>query len=262
LNVHFVYNLLISFAEREEETLKEKQQGFTERRNRIKALKVQIDAATMKKAQNALDYKDFVSTIRARHEDLLEAEVMLIEAKSDVAGLKDRNQDIDQRLAEERQKSTDAGAESARVREVAARAIEVCQEIRSDPDNQPYLKHFSEIAPDKTVEEFNMEIASEESKLEFTNANNPNAIRDFERRQVDIDKLKAKVSDAEEKLGNIGEKITEVRGVWEPALDSLIERISSAFSYNFEQIGCAGEVGVHKDDDFDLWAIQIMVKFR
>lgn len=242
--------------------MKEKQLASTERRDRIKALKVQIDADGMKKAQKALDYKECVSAIRDRHGELLEAEIMLIEAKSDVASLKERNQDIDQRLAEERQKAEDAEAESARAQAVARRAIAICQTLSSDPENAPYLDRFKDVPDDKTVEDLEHEIAAEESKLEFTNANNPNAIRDFEKFGAEVERLKTKVSDAEEKLETISEKITEVRGIWEPALDSLIERISEAFSYNFEQIGCAGEVGVHKDEDFDLWAIQIKVKFR
>ncbi|TVY55733.1 Structural maintenance of chromosomes protein 5 [Lachnellula cervina] len=248
--------------EREEEALKEKQLASTERRDRIKALKFQIDADGIKKAQKALDYKECVSAIRDRHGELLEAEIMLIEAKSDVASLKERNQDIDQRLAEERQKAEDAEAESARAQAVARRAIAICQTLSSDPENAPYLDRFKDVPDDKTVEDLEHDIAAEESKLEFTNANNPNAIRDFEKFGAEVERLKTKVSDAEEKLETISENITEVRGIWEPALDSLIERISEAFSYNFEQIGCAGEVGVHKDEDFDLWAIQIKVKFR
>ena len=31
--------------------------------------------------------------------------------------------------------------------------------------------------------------------------------------------------------------------MWEPELDKLVKEISNAFAYNFEQIGCAGEVG-------------------
>jgi hypothetical protein len=45
-------------------------------------------------------------------------------------------------------------------------------------------------------------------------------------------------------------------------VDQLISQINDAFSYNFEQISCAGEVGVHKDEDFEKWAIEIKVKFR
>ncbi|TVY83050.1 Structural maintenance of chromosomes protein [Lachnellula suecica] len=259
---HGEYAALPTKIEREEETLREKKQGFDERRNRIKSLQVQIDSAALKKAQSALEYKDHISQIRTCHEELLEAEIRLIEAKSDHASLNDRNAGIGQRLAEEEQNVATAEQESARVREIAARALEVCKEIQGDPANADYVARFQKVDENETVERLESEIAAEEAKLEFIHANNPNAIRDFEKRQVDIDKLKEKISDAEERLESIGGKITTIRGKWEPALDSLISEISDAFSYNFEQIGCAGEVSIHKDEDFDLWAIQIKVKFR
>jgi chromosome segregation ATPase len=74
--------------------------------------------------------------------------------------------------------------------------------------------------------------------------------------------LKAKILETEASLETIAQNVMKIRGKWEPKLDTLIAKISDAFSYNFEQIGCAGEVNVHKDDDFDQWAIQIKVKFR
>jgi chromosome segregation ATPase len=200
--------------------------------------------------------------MRNCHEELLEAKIRLIEAKSDVAGLTNRNQDIHRRLEEEREKSRAAEAASARVHDIAKRALEVCQEIRSDPENAKYLERFTAVSPHETVERLETEIAAEEAKLEFVHASNPNAIRDFEARQLQLDKLKEKISDAEEKLESIERKITTVRGKWEPALDNLIAEISEAFSFNFEQIGCAGQVSVHKDEDFDLWAVEIKVKFR
>ena len=57
--------------------------------------------------------------------------------------------------------------------------------------------------------------------------------------------------------------IDRIRAKWEPELDQLVALISDAFFHNFAQIGCAGQVGVHKDDeDFGQWAIRIEVKFR
>ena len=63
-------------------------------------------------------------------------------------------------------------------------------------------------------------------------------------------------------LKSLDNEIKEVKEQWEPQLDELISHISDAFADNFSKIQCAGEVGVHKDEDFELWAIQIKVKFR
>jgi len=63
-------------------------------------------------------------------------------------------------------------------------------------------------------------------------------------------------------LTKVQTDITEIKDQWEPELDALVAQISEAFGENFAKIQCAGEVGVHKDDDFEQWAIQIRVKFR
>lgn len=142
----------------------------------------------------------------------------------------------------------------------------VCSVITSDPENQEHLPLFTLLYnenPDgHTVESLQMDIAAEESKLELIHAGNPNAIKEYEKRQIDVDKLTTKIKESEASLMAIAEEISKIRSKWEPELDTLIAKISDAFSFNFEQIGCAGEVNVHKDDDFEQWAIQIKVKFR
>jgi structural maintenance of chromosomes protein 5 len=231
-------------------------------RERVNNILAEHDDLVIRKAQLALDHKTMVSRIRSCHEELLDAEIRLIEAKSDIASLNDRNRDIKERVEREEELVRNVEADSRRVKDIAARALEVCKEINADPANAEYREQFAEIVAGTTVEALEMEIAAEESKLEFIHANNPNAIRDFEKRQVDLDKLKEKMAGTESRLGKLERYITKVRGQWEPELDKLIAEISDAFSYNFEQIGCAGEVSVHKDDDFEQWAIQIKVKFR
>jgi len=98
--------------------------------------------------------------------------------------------------------------------------------------------------------------------LDYVHEGNSGALREFESRKAKIDKLAFRLRESEKKLETYTRTIARIREKWEPVLDKLIQEISTAFSYNFEQIGCAGEVGVHKDDDFDLWSIEIKVKFR
>lgn len=42
----------------------------------------------------------------------------------------------------------------------------------------------------------------------------------------------------------------------------LVDAIGAKFSEAFDGIGCAGEIRVTPHDDFDKWAIDILVKFR
>jgi chromosome segregation ATPase len=213
------------------------------------------------KAHKALEYKEKVEAIRSCHEALLEAEIRLIEAQSDVETLEERNSGIVQQQEEERQQVKEIERESKIVTETARRALQVCHAVLAEED-ETNNQRLQGIPEDLTMEALELDIAAEESKLDFIQANNPNAIAQFERFQTDVDRLTSKVNEADKKLEKIKEKITRVRGKWEPELDKLISEISDAFAYNFEQIGCAGEVGVEKTDDFENWAIKIKVKFR
>jgi chromosome segregation ATPase len=118
------------------------------------------------------------------------------------------------------------------------------------------------MAQGKTPQELQMELDAEAAKLELIHAANPNVIEDFERRAAEITKLKRKMDGLQEKLSSVSAQVDKLMGQFEPKLDELVGRINDAFAYNFEQISCAGEVRVHKDPDFDLWALDIMVKFR
>lgn len=217
----------------------------------------------LKKTALALDHKNRVDRLRDCHESCLEAELRLAEAKSDVEALGERNQGNAQKLEDERQIVAGAQREEKSAKESAQKALVVCQEILAEErDGGQTQEYFSNAATNLTMEALQNDIQAEESKLEFVHGGNSGALKEFESREVTIQKLKDKIADTGRKLEKLNRKISEVRQQWEPELDKLVKEISDAFAYNFEQIGCAGEVGVHKDDDFDLWSIEIKVKFR
>ena len=49
---------------------------------------------------------------------------------------------------------------------------------------------------------------------------------------------------------------------WQPALEGLVRSIGKKFSAAFDRIGCAGEVSLTPHDDYDKWAITIMVRLE
>ncbi|KZT02149.1 P-loop containing nucleoside triphosphate hydrolase protein [Laetiporus sulphureus 93-53] len=49
---------------------------------------------------------------------------------------------------------------------------------------------------------------------------------------------------------------------WHPALEELISSIGKKFSAAFDRLGCTGEVRISEHEDYDKWAIDILVKFR
>ncbi|KAI9729503.1 MAG: Structural maintenance of chromosomes protein 5 [Claussenomyces sp. TS43310] len=245
---------------RETESVERKKQQGTELRQRVAKLTVQEDDLTIKKTNLALKHKTHAENLRVSLEGLLEAEFRLLEATSDVEALRERNAGIAQQLEDERRLVQQVENDAMKAKEIAARALEVCKAIIAEQNADP--EYFKSLDPELTMEALQNDIDAEKSKLDYIHEGNSGALKEFEIRQGNIEKLETKLQESEKKLERLSRRIMEVRHKWEPELDKLIGEISDAFSYNFEQIGCAGEVGVHKDDDFDLWSIEIKVKFR
>jgi len=152
--------------------------------------------------------------------------------------------------------------ETQKCNQDAKAALERAQAILLG-DSTDTIKAFVATLPtDQTPAELETEIESEKARLELMHEGNGGVIKEFEMRKNKIENLSAKLEQFKTALAELDATIAELRNRWEPELDRLVGRISESFSFNMEQISCAGEVGIHKDDDFDQWAIQIRVKFR
>lgn len=257
-----LYRTRLTQLEREKDSLEQKVQQGKEFRQRLQLLSVELDDLVLKRAGLALEHQSQVLRLHSCLEEYLEAEIRLLEATSDVEALKLRNSAISQQLEDERRLELEAEALVKRAKDAARKSLEVCKAIISEEDDENREYYNSISAGTLTKEDLEHEIDAERAKLDFMHAGNAGALKEFEQRQVSIDKLEEKIADTSSKLERVSRKITDLRGRWEPELDKLVKEISDAFAYNFEQISCAGEVGVHKDEDFDLWAIEIKVKFR
>ncbi|RDW92462.1 hypothetical protein BP5796_01856 [Coleophoma crateriformis] len=256
------YNALGSKREREKSALQDALNDGDDVVRQIKDLELKWDDDVLKKAQLGFQHKEAVSKIRDHHESVLEAEVMFIEAHSDFEVLKEKNRENMERLGREKEVTKQAHEESMIQKEKATKLLKLVENMMRDANEQGTSDYYSEMANTKTVEDVQNELAAEEAKLQLTHVGNPNAIQDFERRQETLEKLSTDVAATDHQLNRIDRKITTIREQWEPGLDSVVAEISEAFSYNFERIGCQGEVGVLKDEDFNNWAIEIKVKFR
>ena len=184
---------------------------------------------------------------------------MLIEASSDHATLVGRNQKVQDALSEKRttvqtlkQEGQSLGAELERAKsELAA--------LDLTADDHVFLREHRKTP----LAELDANIASEEAQLELMHGSGGRrTLQEYEERGQRIESGRRRRADLEARLAELNQNITQVRGKWEPLLDNLVRRISDAFAFNMRQINCAGEVAIHKDADFDQWAIQIRVKFR
>jgi structural maintenance of chromosomes protein 5 len=229
-------------------------------RKNINDLQYEWDNAVMERAQLAIRHAATLNKIAEAHQILLEANIQHIEAESDIVGLKLRNASIMQSLEEEREKVQVAKRESDEAKRQGQELGQIVSQMLAESEEQRAI--LTALQEGKTAEQVQMEADAEEAKLELIQAANPNVMRDFERRATEIARLKKKMEGLTEKLSRLTEQTETIMGKWEPKLDELVSLINDAFAYNFEQISCAGEIRVHKDDDFEQWALDIMVKFR
>ena len=186
---------------------------------------------------------------------------MLVEANSDFEILRQRNSSV-QELLQDQQRQVDVLVRETEASQRTAKAhLDKCSQILAGVEDE--LRNFLVGLPtNQTPEQLEDEIESEKARLELMHEGNGGVIREYEQRKKKIDALTARLEEIKNALSEFDDKIKELRDQWEPELDSLVGKISDSFSLNMEQISCAGEVGIHKDEDFDQWAIQIRVKFR
>lgn len=242
---------------------RQKREAAAQHKQRMAALQREIDEYTLRKNMLAFDYAEAVKAIGSAHFSLLEAKLRHLEAQSDVSALKEKNRAIAQRLEAARQELVQAAHHKTVTKATAERSLDKCRQILAENDNdEKDNEYFNNLAQDLTVEQLRQDIDAEKAKLDYIQVDDPGALRQFDERKKAIERLQAKIATNTVKLEEVNARITQVREDWEPQLDALIAEISAAFAHNFERIGCAGEVGVHKDADFDLWSIEIRVKFR
>lgn len=234
------------------------EEELSECKGRILELEKRRDQAILDKAKAILQHHKLINGIRTARQGLLEAQVVLMEAESEVSVLKTKNSEITAQLEEGKQTLEAIGEELDTQRNIAAEAREEALEILTEENRDEFVAK----AEGKTVEEVDQAVQVEKAKLEVIQASNPAALEEYERYAAKIERERANQTRHEHKMAELNDRIHNIQSQWEPRVDQLVSQINDAFSYNFEQISCAGEVGVHKDEDFEKWAIEIKVKFR
>ena len=203
---------------------------------------------------------------------LIESVIILDEASRDFNYLVERNRELKDQLRAKEAEAEAAAVEFLRYQSEAKKLLRDVSEMMQH--RTPEEASFHETIPTEiTLEDLNADIESKIASLDLMHEGDSGVIREFEQRQKRIDALRLKSEGVTQQLKDLDDAIAEVREKWEPELDNLVRQISDAFSYNFQKLGCAGQVSVFKggDDisdpdsstnDFDQWAIQIQVKFR
>ncbi|KAL5339623.1 hypothetical protein BJX70DRAFT_363462 [Aspergillus crustosus] len=243
-------------------------------RANVVELRRKQDKVSIKKAETVIKYSDAVETLRTLQEEVITLTLWKIEGLSDVETLKIRNAEhsarLDVKREEVRGKTEEITAMLVVYRQAKDEGVRVARIIKQDLE----LDAFSKDIFDHTPDQLEAEIDSERARLELTHGGSATMIQEFEERERQIEKLRGKLTDFEQKLADFNYAINEVRGKWEPKLDGIIKSVSDAFSDSFARIGCAGQVSIDKageeagpdgqpsGNDFDQWSVQVHVKFR
>lgn len=74
--------------------------------------------------------------------------------------------------------------------------------------------------------------------------------------------LRRTIEQARSEQNRLVALIEQVEGMWLPELEALIRAVNERFSAAFARLGCAGEVHLARDDNYEKWGIDILVKFR
>ncbi|KAF2810245.1 P-loop containing nucleoside triphosphate hydrolase protein [Mytilinidion resinicola] len=242
----------------------EKSRIETERaelRQRIATLRAEIQDLQLEKGQLVLDYANAIENLRIACVALMDAEILYIEASSEFEAVAAENKHVLQMIEETRQAEADITAKAKDLIEKAKKLARKCEQVHHNRTVEEAEFHETHSAIE-TMEELNSEIESVMTRLELMTDGNPRALAEYEKRAQEIEITEAKLSDLNAELEQIQNEITEIRAEWEPQVDALVERISDGFSRNFKKIGCAGQVQIDKHEDFDQWAIEILVRFR
>jgi structural maintenance of chromosomes protein 5 len=234
--------------------------GLSNCRKRVLDIRAEEDRLILERVQLALQHQEHLPRIRDARQALLEAQIRLIEAEADIKGLQARNEEVTTRLDQEKTIIQDLKTELEELRRAAMQAQDKVSDM-IDGDHHK-LHELTGKMGEKTLEDIDHDISAAENTLNLIHPVPAHVLQQFQRRARDIEELTRKKEEMTRKLENLTTQIAQLMQRWEPRVDDLISRINEAFAHNFEQISCAGEVGVHKDEDFEQWAIEIKVKFR
>ncbi|KAI9711477.1 MAG: Structural maintenance of chromosomes protein 5 [Bogoriella megaspora] len=259
--LHTEYAALPARLSKEERDLAAEQNETAEYRARLEEIERRRDEHILAKGDKAIEYARAAQALRVQIAEHMTAQIILLEATADAETLIARNAQVENLLQTRRQEVQQKDQEYKATVAQAKRYLAQWENITREQPTAEQRQALDDIK-DMTPEDLEVAIGGAKSGLEMLHEGNPGAIAEFEARAQKIESLKQKVASSAEVLEQLEDEIAEIKGRWEPELDQLINQISDAFGSSFEKIGCAGQVGIHKDEDFENWAVQIMVRFR
>ncbi|BDA44497.1 Structural maintenance of chromosomes protein 5 [Coccomyxa sp. Obi] len=149
--------------------------------------------------------------------------------------------------------------ETRRRKKIAKDACQLTDEIKA---------FFRDLPSDK--EELQQQIDELHGQAAAIQCANPRIMQEYEERSARIRKLREEFGGETDNLNTLTAALEAKKVQWLPELKRMVGVVSHHFSRNMRAIGCAGEVqlycgcdaGFDSCNNFDKYAVNIMVKFR
>ncbi|KAK9367744.1 hypothetical protein V1509DRAFT_625177 [Lipomyces kononenkoae] len=211
----------------------------------------------------AIKLVELLERVWEARKDFVFKYIATLKKRSDAMELKRRAAAANEDLERFAQEAKDA---KRRFQDLKAEAASRHEQLESvmlamTEEQQEQIRELSD-KTEMTLDELDGRIAGTRTQLDSIFGGNQHVIEQYEKRQSEVERLQQKVDASNDQIRDLQAQITQIRSEWEPELDSLVGKISAEFSEAFKSIGCAGEVSVGKDEDYENWSIQIRVKFR
>ncbi|EPQ58883.1 P-loop containing nucleoside triphosphate hydrolase protein [Gloeophyllum trabeum ATCC 11539] len=236
---------------------------MTERR---KELKQKILVNCQKRAKLAREYNDLARAAIKEQSDATRIGLQYLQTGSNISALealvKQHDEEFDKTLDEYTKAEKLFLAAKAESKE----KLDISK-ARLDAADDEIRERFREMEQSgqvnqKSVEDIQTDLETQRAELSMNLNTNASVIEQYERRKEEIESLSQKIEQRERRIAKIERAIKAAQDNWEPALERLVNSIGTKFSAAFDRIGCAGEIRISRDEDFEKWAIDILVKFR
>lgn len=224
-------------------------------------LKKSIATLAVQRAQQAQTYIAALDALFASRKEQDLAELKYTDTKIRLMHYKN----IEAQVIEDCDKVSNKHEEIAEKKSRCGRQCKEALAIANDeaPLTEELKVKFKSMPDDE--DELKKEVEHWEGKARAVVCNNPTAMLQYNKYKAEKKDLNEKIAELAPRVNAGKELIEGLKRRWLPQLEKVLEKISTAFEKNCEQVGIAGEVRLREPADpneFSEYALDIYVKFR
>ncbi|KAJ3240298.1 Structural maintenance of chromosomes protein 5 [Chytriomyces hyalinus] len=228
-----------------------------------------LDELNSQKQRYAIDRAKLTMSYVKRHLELCDMLDQMIQTTVDRVQLEAEAGDASIVESRAKDQNTEIQNQYARITEkfaaVKARAetaLRAAQAAVPENTSDAVREEVAAVKEKYTLEELLDQLTRVQARADILANTDPKVLEQFERRALEIEAAKAKIEKIQQTILKLKASIERIRAIWEGQLNELVTKINNQFSKSLQNIGCAGEIKIGKEEDFNKWRIDILVKFR